>query len=281
MLLRCTLLFCLLTAMAAGHDAEPLSAAQPIGEKHLEPLPRLELLHAREPVPLEETKEAAEHRWHVFAAVVNTYPRLESEELIDNLLEPAMKFIAPGFDGFFTVGDLRDQGLLLPPHVGIGYKLSEHLGVFVQGGYSAGKVRTNEADRSIFLLPFHTDLEIKRGAAYLGIGLDYFPWKHPQSKAYAHWGERLKAARPFFGLRYTWTYATYEAKVRLQLRPFPSIGIRLEDAWLVPSINLNVGLEVPVNERSALFVNGGYAFFDKQRHDFQGPVFTVGWKHFF
>ena len=282
MVLRC---ICMLVLLAATAAAQVPRDTMEMGDtSHLDPAlsPRLALQHAADLLPLEDAEEEAEaSRWHVFMALVNSYPRLESEKLIDDLLEPMVKVIAPGFDDFYTVGDLRDQGLVLPPHIGIGYKLSDYWGIFIQGGYSSGKVRTDEDDTSIFLLPFHTDLEIKRGAAYLGVGLDYYPWKQPERRHFENWGQRLKAARPTLGIRYTWTYATYAAKVRLQLRPFPNLGIRLEDAWLVPSINLNVGLEVPVNEHNILFGNAGYAFFDKQRQDFEGPAFTLGWKFMF
>lgn len=277
MLLRCTLLLLLVAGRA-------VTAESPVPAETEAAPPRLELEHAAEPFPeedLEPRDETRERRWYVFIAAVNTYPRLESERLIDDLLEPVVKLIAPGFDGYNTVGDLRDQRLIWPPHLGIGYQINDRWGVFIQGGYSAGKVRTDEDNRSIFLLPFHTDFEIKRGAAYIGLGLDFYPWKHPELKKYEGWGARLRAIRPFLGARYTWTHATYEAKVRLQLRPIPNLGIRLDDAWLVPSVNLNVGLEMPINERSALFVNGGYAFFDRQRHDFAGPTFTLGYKYFF
>lgn len=225
--------------------------------------------------------ETAPHRWFLLLAWVNVYPKLESEKLIDKYFDPTMRFFAPGYDDVLKISDLRDMGLLWPPHFGIGYVLSPKWAVFLQGGYTMGKVRTEANDRSILLLPLHTDFEIQRGAAYFGVGVDFFPLGVVEMKKRKGLRERLQDARPSLGARYTYTYATYDAKVKVGFNPLPNIGIKLSDSWLLPSVNLNMGFDIPLNERNLLFCNAGYAFFWEQEHDFSGPAFTIGWKHFF
>lgn len=272
----CVLILC--CTLRAGADEAPTEAGPP---QQAAPL-ALRHLHEVEALPDgSRDEDNASLDWFVFIAGVNVYPKLESEKLIDNLFEPAMQLIAPGYGGVRTISDLRDQGLLWPPHLGIGRVLTPKLAVFVQGGYSAGKVRTQRSDTSIFLLPLHTDFEIMRGAGYLGFGVDYYPWGMPELRRYETVGERLKAARFALGARLTATYATFDAKVRLALRPFPNIGIRLSDGWLVPSANFNAGVDVPLTRNSMLFANAGVNYFWKRAYDFGGPSFTLGWKYFF
>ena len=272
----CCLLLSVSMARAQANDAGveiPEEAPGPLVLRHLgnvEGVP--------EPSQADDT---AALDWFVFIAGVNVYPRLESEKLIDSLFEPAMRVIAPGYGGVRTISDLRDDGLLWPPHVGIGRVLTPKLAVFIQGGYSAGKVRTQRSDTSIFLLPLHTDFEIMRGAGYLGFGVDYYPWGMPELRRYESIGDRLKGARFALGGRITATYALFEAKVRLALRPLPNLGIRLSDSWVVPSANFNIGVDVPLNRNSMLFANAGYNYFWKRAYDFGGPSFTLGWKYFF
>ncbi len=224
----------------------------------------------------------SERKWFLMLAVVNVYPKLESEELIDNLLEPALRFLAPGHDGVQTVGDLRDDHLLWTPYIGIGRILSDRWAAFFQVGYSGGTLRTVDNDRSLAIVPLHSDFELFRSAAYIGVGVDYFPFGMPPQQKYDGFKERFKASRPSFGLRYSWTYATYEMKFKVGFDPLPNfLGIKLEDSWFLPSVNVNVGYDFPLNETSQLSFNAGYAHFWDQEADFEGPVYTIGWKHFF
>ncbi len=222
--------------------------------------------------------------WFVFFALVNVYPKMESERLV-SIYDNAMRIAAPGYDDAMTVGDLRDLHLLWAPHFGLGRNLSNHWALFVQTGYTGGKVRTKEDDRSIFAgLPLHTDFEIKRTALYAGIGLDYFPFGMPVLQHYDSWGERLCAAKPVLGGRATWTYATYRARARTSIKPFDSmrhLGVELSDEWLIPSFNGNIGVDVPVNEHSALSFNAGYTWFNRRDYDFNASAFTIGFKHYF
>ena len=77
------------------------------------------------------SEEAEQAKWFFLIAGVNTYPRLESEELIDRFFNPAMRFFAPSFEDVYTVGDLRDDYLIWPLHVGIGRVVSPRWTVYV------------------------------------------------------------------------------------------------------------------------------------------------------
>lgn len=221
-----------------------------------------------------------QRRWYIFAAAVNAYPKLESERLIRRYFDPLMKALSPGHEAVRTVGDLRDDHLLWPPHIGFGYDLSEKWGFQFQLGYTAGKVRTTQQHPSLLLLPLHTDFEIYRGAAFAGVGLDYYPFGPAHRGRHKTWGERLRAARPSLGGRFTLTYATYDVKVKVGVGKGPNLNIKLSDSWLVRSVNLDVGLDIPWTEHGLLNLNAGYNFFFDRDFDFAGPAFTIAWKHY-
>jgi len=225
--------------------------------------------------------QTAPLRWYVFFAAVNVYPKLESERLLDKFFNRPMRVLAPTFDDAKTFGDMRDDCLLWPPHFGIGRTLSDRWGVFFQAGYSAGKVRTEADDPSLLLLPLHTDVEIRRGAFYAGVGADFFPKGMVELGEYHGVVERIRAAKPYLGTRLTWTYATYDAKVKAGLKPFGNLlDVELSDGWLLPSVNTDLGVEIPYNKRNLISINYGYNFFAERQFDFDGPSLSIAWKHF-
>jgi len=226
--------------------------------------------------------EESSRKWFFLLGGANAHPRLESEDLIRDYFDPIMNHLAPGHGDALTVGDLRDRYLLWTPFLAIGRNLNDRWSVFVQGGFATGKVRTKETTPSVLLLPLHTDFEIKRGALYTGIGVDFFPWEMPKLDDYDSLSDRFKAARPYIGGRATYTYATYEAKVRVGFKPFPNlVSLNLEDAWGIPSYSAVVGVDVPLTKKSALSANAAYNWFTDEERDFNGPAFTVVWKRFF
>lgn len=227
-------------------------------------------------------KNATRLRWFVFAELVNAYPGLESEQLVEDYFNPAMRALAPGFDDVTTVGSLRDLHLLWVPQIGVGRLMGDRWRVFVQGGYTAGKVRTKSDDTSIVLLPLHTDFEIKRSAATATLGLDFYPWGHATLDRYEGLHQRLRATRPRVGTSATLTYATYDAKAKAALRPFPHfLDLDLSDQWLLGSLNVNMGAEIPLSPRSSISFNAGYNFFSHEKGDFEGAAFTVAWNRYF
>jgi len=232
---------------------------------------------------LEHRQEAEEPpRWYLHTGFVNAYPKLESERLIKQLFNPAMRFLAPSFGDVTTVGTLRDRGLLFQPQIGLGYVLSDHLTWSFQTGWVQGKVRTKGRDSSIFLgLPLLTDFEIKRSAAFLGTGFDVYPLGMPDTTSLDTWMQRFKASRPYVGASVTATYATFRAKVRVAVAPLPNLGIDLSDQWLVFSLNLHGGWELPITERDGLLINVGYNRFNRQRQDFEGFAVSMEWKRAF
>ncbi len=244
------------------------------------PLP----VEAQAPVsgPVESEAGAAPLRWHFLAATVNTYPKLESEQLVDRFFNRPMHLLAPGFDDVRTFSDVSDDGLMWPPHIGVGRVLGDRWVVFFEAGYSAGKVRTKATNPSLLLLPLHTDFEIQREALYAGVGVDYYPWRTVTLGEYAGLKERLRAARPFLGSRLTWTRAGYDAKAKVGFEPFGTlVQVQLADEWLIPSVNLCIGADMPLTPKSLVSVNAGYNFFKERRYDFEGPASTLAWKYFF
>jgi len=221
-------------------------------------------------------------KWFFLFALVNVYPKLESEKPIERYFNPTMRFFAPSFDDVYTISDLRDDHLLCPPHLGIGRILSPRWSLFFQCGYASGKVRTKATDPSILLFPLHTDFEIQRGAAYAGLGLDFLPLGQVKQKEYNTWRERFLGTKPVLGLRYTCTYALYDAKVKVGFVPFGNIiSLKLDDAWWVSSVNANIGLDMPITRRTHLTCNAGYNLFFNRAYDFEGSAYTLGIKRYF
>ena len=221
-------------------------------------------------------------RWYIFVGAVNAYPLMKTEKLIRNIYDPVMKAIAPGRDDANTVGDLRDDHILLPPQMGIGVQLSRRFTLSIQGGYASGLVRTDQDNPSIFFgIPWHEDFQIRRGAGYLGAGLDFYPFGTCEQHTYKGFVERIKGIRPFMGSSVTVTRATYDARVQIGLKGLPNIGIKLDDKWVLPSLNVHAGLDFPVNNRSAISVNTGYNHFWEQEQDFEGWAISMTYKYLF
>lgn len=229
-----------------------------------------------------EPEEDRRLRWYVFVGAVNAYPQMKSEKYIRNIYDPVMKAIAPGHTDANTVGDLRDDHILLPPQMGFGVQLSKRFTLSIQGGYAAGLVRTQQDNPSIFLgLPWHEDFHIRRGAGYLGAGIDFYPLGTCEQRKYKGFIDRVKGIRPFAGTSVTVTRATYNARVQLGIKGLPNIGIKLDDKWVLPSLNIHHGFDFPVNDRSAVSVNAGYNHFWEEEDDFEGWAVSMSYKFLF
>ncbi len=233
-----------------------------------------------EAVPGQQGKEE-QRRWFLLLAAVNVHPRLESEQLVRRYLDSTMKALAPGYRQVKTFSDMRDDYLMWPPYVGIG-RTAKYWSLFFQTGYSAGKVRTKQNNMSVFLLPIHTDYEVTRGAAYFGFGIDYLPLRSAALREYEGIKDRLKNAKPYIGARVTWTYATYHAKVKVGPRPVGNlVNIELSDHWFIPSLNLDIGVDIPCGKRSVFSFNAGQNMFKRRDFDFGGPSYACAWKIYF
>ncbi len=226
--------------------------------------------------------EDEELKWFVFIQLVNAYPNLESEQLIESIFNPIMHFLAPSYDDVTTVKTLRDNNMLLVPQFGFGRILSDRWTVYLQAGYSAGKVRTIADDRSIFLLPLHTDLEIARSAFSTTLGADFYPLGMVKLKKYDSIWERVRGAKPKLGTSVTGTYASFDARIKVGFHPVPYlVDVKISDAWYVPSINANLGIDFPIGKKTTFVVGGGYNFFDYKKEDFGGSSFTATLNYFF
>ncbi len=220
--------------------------------------------------------------WFIYLQMVNAYPRLEREKYIGDIFDPIMHALAPGYNDVATVQGLRDSNLLWVPQFGAGKVVSEHWVVYFQAGWTAGKVRTKANDTSIFLLPLHTDLEIKRGAASVSFGANFYPLGVVKLRHYETLRDRVESAKFFVGLDMTWTYAMFRAKAKVGFRPLPNlINLTLSDSWYLPSLNPHFGFEIPLNDRNSLASAAGYNVFFDEKQDFEGVSFTFNWNHFF
>ncbi len=248
------------------------------GAEHTTPL----LKEASEKAVEETPKPEHPSPWFVLPSLINVYPKMKSEELIEKYYNPAMRLFAPGFKDANTVGGLRDKGMLWTPDFSIGRTLGERWAVYAHFGYMAGKVRTEEENRSIFLAIFRTDFEIYRSAIYLGLCTDFYPWGMPERKKYASVWEMVKNTKPRVGLHFTETWAGYRVKVKAGFTEHTNfLSLKLRDKWQVPGINTNVGVDIPLGKKDALSMNAGYNFALKRSFDFDAVAISLGWKHYF
>ncbi|MCX5768831.1 MAG: hypothetical protein NTZ09_00950 [Candidatus Hydrogenedentes bacterium] len=239
-------------------------------------------IDAADPAPELAPEPEHESPWFVLPAMINVHPKLESEKLIEELFNPAMRLLAPGFRDVRTIASLRDEYILWTPDLAIGRVMSRHWAAYIHLGYSAGKVRTKSQDTSMFLMPLHTDFEIYRSAAYIGLCADIFPWGMPERRQYHGLWDRLRHTKPLIGLRVTETYASYKAKAKCGFTDFTRfLNLELSDRWWVTTFNANLGADIPLNKQNALALNAGYNVACTQGFDFDGAAFTVGWKHYF
>jgi hypothetical protein len=271
---RCLLLACLLALVCGVAKAEP---SEVLAAVDLAETPTDEKLELR----LKKDEPPNEARWFWHLGLTSAFPRIESEKLITNIYDPIMEALAPGYDDVTIIGDYRDFGLLLAPQIGIGRRVGDHLTLTIHGGWAGGKVRTIQDTRSwIFLLPFHNDFEIFRGASYVDVAADVYPLGHPKLLDYETWRERFKAARPKAAISTTFTNAEYQAKVKIGFGKLPNIGVTVTDEWLLQSYKPRIGLEIPINRRNVLSFDLAYNFFEELQYDFNGPIVSVIWQHY-
>lgn len=220
-------------------------------------------------------------RWFWFISLVNPYPKMESEKPVKELFDPIMGFFAPDQRPVKTVSDFRDDHLIWAPHAGVGYQINSKWSITAQGGGEGGKIRTKQTHPSILLMPLHTDFEIKRMAFYTGVGVHFSPWGSPYHKDFENWKERLKATRPYLSASTTYTYATYDAKVKVKFLPLLHlVDLNLSDDWHTVSLDINIGFEIPLNKRDEFVISFGYSKFARLQEDFDSFTFTVEYKRF-
>ncbi len=285
MILAAAAFLSICVSAGAGQDDNACAAGEGTGAGTTPP-PRLKLhqdWQEKDVAAAEGQEEApSEYRWCAMLCMANAYPGLKSEDLIHGLFDPIMHAIAPGIDRINTFGDMRDDYLLWVPNLGVGYNLSPHFSLFLQLGYGAGPVRTEDSANSILFLPLHLSFEMKRSAFTITPGLDYFPFGMVQQRDYHGLMERLRAIRPMLGVRVPWTHAGYTAHAKIGLWPVEKLlRIDLGDSWDVWSTNVNVGVDVPITRRNQVNINYGHSFFYGHDSDFGGPVFSVTWKYSF
>ncbi len=220
-------------------------------------------------------------KWFWFVSLVNPYPKMESEKPVRELFDPIMGFFAPDQRPVKTVSDFRDNHLIWAPHAGIGYQINSKWSITAQGGGEGGKIRTKQTHPSILLMPLHTDFEIKRMAFYYGTGVHFSPWGSPIHKDFENWKERIKATRPYLSASATYTYATYDAKVKVKFLPLLHlVDLNLSDEWNTVSLDTNIGFETPLNKRDEFVVSFGYSKFARLQEDFDSFTFTIEFKRF-
>ncbi len=278
------ILLCMCLSCPARADSPSPENSVPAAAPANAPDTRLNLPEngqSRENPTAEASEESpCEYRSYAMLCMANAYPGLESEQLIPNLFDPLMSAIAPRIEEVNTFSNMRDNHLLWVPNVGGGYNITRHLSLFLQLGYGAGPVHTEDRAPSLFLLPLDLFFEMKRSAFTVTPGIDYFPFGMVEQRDYHGLMERLRAIRPTLGVRVPWTHAAYQAHVKLGLGPFDKlVNIRLGDSWNLWSANLNVGFDLPVNRRNQVNINLGRSFFFGRDSDFGGTVFSVTWKY--
>ena len=112
-----------------------LKASAGLADAAFDPAARGTPLELRAMTQVDREQEEPDRKWFVLVGIINVYPRLEREELIQNVLDPAIRTVAPAYRGTKTFSDLRDDGLLWTPQIAVGRVLSRHFALSIHGGY--------------------------------------------------------------------------------------------------------------------------------------------------
>ena len=222
-------------------------------------------------------------RNHIFWGHTNNHPRLKvAEKEIDARINRSLRAIAPGFDDVRTFSDQRDDFGIWTPFIGVGRNYGEKWDVFLQMGYTQGKIRTRATDATWLLLPLKSDVEFKRSSFYAGGGAAYYPWGLARPGEYHGVRERLQGARPFIGTSLNWNYLTFDGKVKARLAPLP-FRAKIEDnrTWSSWGASVNLGVDIPMTKRSVAACNVQWSHMFKYGDDFNGPAFSMYWKRYF
>lgn len=219
--------------------------------------------------------------WYFFHGSTNSHPQLDkADKQIDQELNSVFRIIAPGFDDVKTFSDQADDFMIWSPFIGVGRKFGNHWDVFFQVGGGVGKVRTESDDISILLLPWHTDVEIKRSNIFLGPGLAWYPFGFSETGRKMKVAEKIRAARPYLMTTLSWNRLTFKAHVRAGLRPFGNfVQNKQEDSWHPFSSGVGAGFDMPITKNTTLSLNSTYSFFFDYGDDFDGYNVSIFFKH--
>lgn len=221
-------------------------------------------------------------RWYVVFMAQNLYPELQDEKLIRKFFDVPMETLTFGYREVKTFGDRRDDALMWAPQIGLGRDVSDRWTVMFMLGYSGGWVRTEETYPSVFLLPLHIDFKMTRSGVYAVIGADFYPLGMPERGVYSGIWSRLRAAKPVLGARASWAYNTFDAKVKLGLKPFPNfVDAKVDMEWSIQNFYPNIGVEIPTGEQSTVALTGSYNFATDEKENLSGPAMNLTWKYYF
>jgi hypothetical protein len=234
-------------------------------------------------IELRPEPDVPEDAWFVFIGHMRSHSRLDqAAEDIDAEINGLFQAIAPGFDDVRTFEDQRDGAGIIIPIAAVGKVLNEHWDVFLQVGYSEGKVRTEQSNISWLLWPLNSDVILRRSSFLVGVGVDYYPWGMARLGDYDTIGARLRNARPFVASTLNWNHLTFEADIKAGPWPFSSlIKIKDERDWDIWNVGVTAGVDVPLGAKSTLSANVSYSFFFEEHRDFNGFSLIFYWKRYF
>lgn len=221
--------------------------------------------------------------WYFFFGNMTNFPNLhDASKQIDSQITKPLKLLAPGFDAPKSFSNQRNDVMIHTPFVGLVRELNSHWDLFVQSGYTQGKVRTKDTDLSILLAPLYTNITFKRSSFFAGVGTHWHPWGTCTMTQYDSWAARLRAAKPFFATSINWNYLTFDADIKAGFVPFrKAIRITKSDTFEIWSHNAVFGVDVPLDKKTLFAFNVNYNTFFEHGADFSGPSFSTYIKRYF
>jgi len=222
-------------------------------------------------------------KWYLSVGATNCYPRLQGvEKQVHHQINDMFHLMAPGFEDAKTFTEMRDDGMLWVPEIGLGRVLTPRWVVFARVGYIEGAARTKADNTSLILRPLHTDVKLHVSYFFAGAGAAFYPWGVPELRAYESVWDRVRNVRPFIAGSVGRARVKAYADVHFGLKPYDSVfraGRRV--GWSPWEGELSGGLQVPLTKATSLSLDLSYRTFSSGREDLNGLAAGIRWQWHF
>jgi hypothetical protein len=168
-----------------------------------------------------------------------------------------------------TFQDWRDEWLMWDLSAGVGRDISPHLAWTVYGVAGTGTIR-NRDDYRLLLAPVGMKEYFTRTSLSVGTSLRWWPWERAHRDGPGFWSI-VKGIRPVTEMNVGYSRQISKAEVRASV---PLLGdvlhINQSDTYNLGWISPRAGIEIPLSDKYAINVLGGYLWFNNAQDDFNG-----------
>lgn len=229
------------------------------------------------------TPEDTRPSWYLSFGASNCHPRLQGvEKQVHHQINDVFRLLAPGFEDAKTFTELRNDGMLWIPELGLGRVLTPRWTIFARAGYVEGAAHTRADNTSLILRPLHTDVKLHVTYFFAGAGAAFYPWGMPELRAYESLWDRVRNIRPFIAGSVSRVRVKAYADVRFGLKPYDTFfraGRRV--SWSPWEGELSGGFQVPLTRATSLSLDLSYRAYSSGHEDLNGLAAGIRWQWHF